>query len=383
MSENGRGVLMSSDLVGGRLRDDVREPEPSAARSDDGTPRGASEGSGPWWAPGAGTAARDPWATGPRLGSSEPAAPWAGTAAGSPAAGVAWPPQDEPRPGAGAGGPGGPGWGGGGWGGGPIPPAGGTVAPRRAGRLVALVAAAGLAAGALGGAGAAVVLDRQAGVGTLSGASISTGAAPTAMDAKAVAAAVLPSVVQVQAQVSQGRSTGSGFVIDRQGHVLTNAHVVGDARQVTVVTNDGTRLAGTVVGADAAHDVAVVQVQGGDLNPLVLGRSGAVAVGDPVLAVGSPLGLTGTVTQGIISAKDRGVEVGNGEKLKALQTDAPINPGNSGGPLVDSAGRVIGMNTAIATLGGGGLGGESGSIGIGFAIPIDRAVQVAQQLLGR
>ncbi|MGN6333788.1 MAG: trypsin-like peptidase domain-containing protein [Motilibacteraceae bacterium] len=381
---------MSSDLVGGRLRDDdVRAPEPSAAPSAAGTPQGTNEGSGPWWAPGAGTPARDPWATGPVLGSSAPAPSalsWAGRPADPSAAGAAWPPpvQDRPRPEPGAGGPGAPGWGGGGWGEGPTPPSGGTVAPRRAGRLVALVAAAGLAAGALGGAGAAVVLDRQAGVGTLSGASISTGVAPTAMDAKAVAAAVLPSVVQIQAQVSQGRSTGSGFVIDRQGHVLTNAHVVGDARQVTVVTNDGTRLAGTVVGADAAHDVAVVRVQGGDLSPLVLGRSGAVAVGDPVLAVGSPLGLSGTVTQGIISAKDRGVEVGNGEKLKALQTDAPINPGNSGGPLVDSAGRVIGMNTAIATLGGGsGPGAESGSIGIGFAIPIDRAVQVAQQLLGR
>jgi putative serine protease PepD len=374
---------MSSDLAGGRLRDgDVREPDLSASRSDDGTARGSSEGSGPWWAPGGGTASRDPWATGPALGSS--AAPtWAGTPSGPAAAGSAWPPpvQDRPQPEPGGGGPGGPGWGGGGWGEGPTPPAGGTVAPRRAGRLVALVVAAGLAAGALGGAGAAVVLDRQAGVGTLSGASISTGAAPTAMDAKAVAAAVLPSVVQIQAQVSQGRSTGSGFVIDRQGHVLTNAHVVGDAQQVTVVTNDGTRLAGTVVGADAAHDVAVIQVQGGDLAPLVLGRSSAVAVGDPVLAVGSPLGLSGTVTQGIISAKDRDVEVGNGEKLKALQTDAPINPGNSGGPLVDSAGRVIGMNSAIATLGS--AGGESGSIGIGFAIPIDRAVQVAQQLLGR
>ncbi|MGN6246300.1 MAG: S1C family serine protease [Motilibacteraceae bacterium] len=370
---------MSSDLIGGRLRDgDAREDDPRVAGADEGTPHGTSGGSGPWWAPGGsgGGSSRDPWTTGP-AGAGGSGRSSAGTA-------TAWPPAQPPqRPETGAGGPGGPGWGGSGWGGGPTPPPGGTVAPRRAGRLVALVAAAGLAAGALGGAGAAVVLDRQAGVGTLSGASVSTGAAPTAMDAKAVAAAVLPSVVQIQAQVSQGRSTGSGFVIDRQGHVLTNAHVVGDAQQVTVVTNDGTRLAGTVVGADAAHDVAVVRVQGGDLNPLVLGRSSAVAVGDPVLAVGSPLGLSGTVTQGIISAKDRDVEVGNGEKLKALQTDAPINPGNSGGPLVDSAGRVIGMNTAIATLGGGGLGGESGSIGIGFAIPIDRAVQVAQQLLGR
>ncbi|MDF5757024.1 trypsin-like peptidase domain-containing protein, partial [Spongiactinospora sp. TRM90649] len=188
----------------------------------------------------------------------------------------------------------------------------------------------------------------------------------------AVAARVLPSVVSVES----GRGAGSGFVIDAAGHVLTNEHVVSGRSRVTVVFGDGRRAPARVVGSDAGNDLAVLAVDGTTgLTPAVLGRSADVAVGDQVLAVGSPLGLSGTVTSGIVSAVDRRVPFGAGGETTAVQTDASINPGNSGGPLVNARGEVIGVNTAILSSRSG------GSIGIGFAIPIDRAADVAERII--
>ncbi|MFD0659451.1 S1C family serine protease [Thermocatellispora tengchongensis] len=188
-----------------------------------------------------------------------------------------------------------------------------------------------------------------------------------------IAAQVLPSVVSVET----GGGNGSGFVIDATGHILTNAHVVDGRTQVSVVFDDGRRASAEVVGSDETNDLAVLAVRDATaLTPAVLGRSADVAVGDQVLAIGSPLGLQGTVTSGIVSAVDREVPFGgSGAGLTALQTDASINPGNSGGPLVNARGEVIGVNTAILSRRGG------GSIGIGFAIPIDRAADVAERII--
>jgi putative serine protease PepD len=195
-------------------------------------------------------------------------------------------------------------------------------------------------------------------------------------DLSDVAAEVLPSVVSVQVERGGRRAGGSGFVIDASGHILTNSHVVGAGGDVSVVLRDGRRLPATVVGQAADTDLAVLRADlPAGTRPLTLGRSGGVAVGDPVLAVGSPLGLSGTVTAGIISALDREVRLGGSRRGTALQTDAPINPGNSGGPLVNARGEVVGVNTAIATL------GTPGSIGIGFAIPVDRAAETAERII--
>ncbi|MEV4564291.1 trypsin-like peptidase domain-containing protein [Nonomuraea sp. NPDC049419] len=187
----------------------------------------------------------------------------------------------------------------------------------------------------------------------------------------ATAARVLPSVVSIET----GTSGGSGFVVDGQGHILTNAHVVAGSTQVTVVLADGTRLTARVAGADGGEDLAVLEVDHpAELTPATLGRSSELAVGDQVLAIGSPLGLSGTVTSGIVSALDREVRLGDSRRT-AVQTDASINPGNSGGPLVNAQGEVVGVNTAIAASRGG------GNIGIGFAIPIDRAAPIAERII--
>ncbi|MGP3956965.1 S1C family serine protease [Nonomuraea sp. 3N208] len=232
--------------------------------------------------------------------------------------------------------------------------------------LVAAVTGAG--AGVVGGrlfegsepAPAAAALPRAAPVPSASLSGLS-----------ATAARVLPSVVSVEV----GRGGGSGFVVDDRGHILTNAHVVQGSDQVTVILNDGRRLSAQVIGEDDDEDLAVLEVSyPGDLTPATLGRSGDLAVGDQVLAIGSPLGLSGTVTAGIVSALDREVRLG-GARRTAVQTDASINPGNSGGPLVNTRGEVVGVNTAIAA----GRGG--GNIGIGFAIPIDRAAPIAERII--
>ena len=176
-----------------------------------------------------------------------------------------------------------------------------------------------------------------------------------------------------------GTATGSGFVIDEDGHVLTNSHVVAGASEILVTLGDSdTAYPAEVVGTDPATDLALLRADApeGQLHPLPLGNSTRVEVGDPVVAIGNPFGLDRTVTSGIVSALQRQIEAPNGFSISnVIQTDAPINPGNSGGPLIDPAGEVIGVNSQIETAGGG------GNVGIGFAIPINTAREVVAQLL--
>ncbi|MGA5879370.1 trypsin-like peptidase domain-containing protein [Streptomyces cellulosae] len=210
-----------------------------------------------------------------------------------------------------------------------------------------------------------------------------------------IAAQALPSVVTLHVSGSGTAGTGTGFVLDDRGHILTNDHVVepaGKNGEITVTFHSGDTAEATVVGRDSGYDLAVVRVKGvRGLTPLPLGNSDNVQVGDPVVAIGAPFDLAGTVTSGIISARERPITAG-GEKgdgsdvsyVDALQTDAPINPGNSGGPLLDGKGRVIGINSAIRSADGGldPEGGQSGSIGLGFAIPINQGKRVAEELIG-
>jgi S1-C subfamily serine protease len=179
-------------------------------------------------------------------------------------------------------------------------------------------------------------------------------------------------------QEQQGTATGSGFVIDRDGTILTNAHVVSGATHVSVQFADTQRVAAKVLGKDQSTDLALLKVDpsGLKLTPLTLGSSKNVQVGDPAIAIGNPFGLERTLTTGVISAVHRTIQAPNNFSIDdALQTDAPINPGNSGGPLIDAAGKVIGINSQIAT-----GSGSNGSVGIGFAVPIDTAKQVIPQL---
>ena len=207
----------------------------------------------------------------------------------------------------------------------------------------------------------------------------------------AVAQQLLPSTVQISAEFEgeAGGATGSGFVLDRQGHVITNNHVVEDAAEgdgpIEIVDEDGNRYDAEVVGRSPVYDLAVLfAAKATKLHPASLGASRVLRVGDGVVAIGSPLGLSSTVTAGIVSALDRPVTTGDSANdssyINAVQTDAAINPGNSGGPLVDLKGQVVGVNSAIATTGGG-FGGESGNIGVGFAIPIEQVQITADQIL--
>nr|WP_246304164.1 trypsin-like peptidase domain-containing protein [Nocardioides thalensis] len=206
-----------------------------------------------------------------------------------------------------------------------------------------------------------------------------------------VAAKVLPSTVQIIAEFEDGTgATGSGFVLDRKGHIITNNHVVADADAdggtISIVDQEGQHHEAEVVGRSPVYDVAVLYADGAtDLKPASLGRSERLRVGDPVVAIGSPLGLSATVTSGIVSALGRPVSTDGTEDqssyINAVQTDAAINPGNSGGPLVDRRGQVVGVNSAIATNGGGTFNGEAGNIGVGFAIPVEQVVVTADQIL--
>ena len=203
-----------------------------------------------------------------------------------------------------------------------------------------------------------------------------------------IAARVSPSVVSIDAQTPQGGDTGSGFFIQSDGTILTNNHVIEGAvtsgGSITVNLVNGKSYPATVMGRDGSYDLAVLKIDVTDSPALQLGNSDTIQVGDPVIAIGSPLGLAGTVTSGIISAKDRPVTSGGGTGqnsfINALQTDAAINPGNSGGPLVDANGAVIGVNSAIASLGSN-FASQSGSIGLGFAIPINQAKKTAEQII--
>jgi putative serine protease PepD len=199
-----------------------------------------------------------------------------------------------------------------------------------------------------------------------------------------IVSAVLPSVVSILVEGAEESGSGSGFVLRPDGYILTNNHVVNfsdDDKKITVVFGDGTEAKGTIVGTNDSYDLAVIKVKESALRPLTLGNSDALAVGDSAIAIGAPLGLDGTVTYGIISALDRPVTAGTQgdvSYINAIQTDAAINPGNSGGPLLDATGRVIGVNSAIATMIGG---GEGGSIGLGFAIPVNSAKRIAEEII--
>jgi S1-C subfamily serine protease len=176
----------------------------------------------------------------------------------------------------------------------------------------------------------------------------------------------------------RGQATGSGFVIDQDGHILTNAHVVAGASKIEVGFSDNKTVGAKLVGRDASNDVALLKVSTDkkELHPLTLGNSAKAKVGDAVVAIGNPFGLDRTVTTGIVSALQRQLRAPNGFTIQnVIQTDAAINPGNSGGPLIDAQGRVIGINSQIATAGSGG-----GNIGIGFAVPINKAGEIADQL---
>jgi putative serine protease PepD len=279
---------------------------------------------------------------------------------------------------------------------GPVEPA--LIGSRRRGRgrgaFVIMVVAASLVAGLIGGIAGGALRDDVSG---------STGRSPTVTlpepvkndgprpvgGVTAVADAVLPSVVSIKVTSATASGTGSGFVIDAaHGYVLTNNHVVTaggstSASTIRVVFQDGTQVSGKVVGRDASYDLAVVKVEAKGLRQVQLGDSDAVRVGDPVVAIGAPLGLQGTVTTGIVSALNRPVAAGEGNQpafINAIQTDAAINPGNSGGPLVDATGRVIAVNSAIARATGE-TGDTGGNIGLGFAIPSNQARRTAQELI--
>jgi S1-C subfamily serine protease len=267
--------------------------------------------------------------------------------------------------------------------------------PRRAGRL--RIGLAGLVAGALigggAGAGVAALLDEPAGTSGTSAVAqnVVIKNPETATTATAAAAKAAPSVVTIYVTSSSGSGSGSGVVLTKDGYVLTNNHVVaegGGSGTVQVRTSDGALYDATVVGTDAASDLAVVRLDGAeDLSPATFADSDDVQVGDVAVAIGAPLGLSNTVTDGIISATDRAVATGSTQDdatvIDALQTDAAINPGNSGGALVNGAGEVIGINTAIATVASGvpGSQSQSGNIGVGFAIPSNTVQRIAQEII--
>ncbi|WP_456044158.1 trypsin-like peptidase domain-containing protein [Streptomyces tendae] len=252
-----------------------------------------------------------------------------------------------------------------------------------------------LVSGGIGGAVGAH-LERNGGMGTVELPQAGPEAAERDPDSVAgIAARALPSVVTLHVSGSEAAGTGTGFVLDDRGHILTNNHVVepaGSGGEITVTFNSGDTAEAEVVGRDSGYDLAVVKVKGvTGLTPMPLGNSENVHVGDPVVAIGAPFDLAGTVTSGIISAKERPITAGGEEGdasdvsyVDALQTDAPINPGNSGGPLLDARGRAIGINSAIRSADSGSAesdGGQAGSIGLGFAIPINQGKRVAEELI--
>jgi putative serine protease PepD len=285
------------------------------------------------------------------------------------------------------------------------PPAGVTssaptaIAPleqpgRRRPRSASVIAVAALTALLIGGAagyGGATLARRTDSSATTAAPSAPTSPGvtrtpvappPGSANTVEVAKRVLPATVMIQV----GRGTGSGFVIDQEGRIVTNNHVIAEAAngsRMRVIFPDGRRYGAVMVGRSPSYDLAVIKVSGArSLIPVELGDSDQVQIGEPVIAVGSPLGLPGTVTQGIISARNRPVMVSEGADadsatayISAIQTDAPINPGNSGGPLVDAGARVIGVNSAILTF------AASRNIGLGFAIPINQAATIADLLI--
>jgi len=248
-----------------------------------------------------------------------------------------------------------------------------------------------LVAALFGGiAGALIMSGRDSKTASLPAAPAGSAVRPAGSIAD-IAARALPSVVTIKVTGADAAGTGSGFVLRKDGYILTNNHVVDGAAasgKITVLFTDGKVSDAKIIGRDASYDLAVIRVDRRDLPVLALGVSSTVVVGDPVIAVGAPLGLDSTVTSGIVSALNRPVTPGGSADstaafINAIQTDAAINPGNSGGPLLDMAGRVIGVNSAIARIAGSDnpVGGQSGNIGVGFAIPSDQARKTAEQLI--
>ena len=277
------------------------------------------------------------------------------------------------------------------------------VSNRPAGWMWPAIAGLALVLGLTGGVAGSVIYNRTSDSSSASdggtGDGLNTTSVQTAAPIKggkasvaAVAQELLPSTVQISAEYDgqDAGATGSGFVIDDAGHVITNNHVVEQAANddgpIEVVDQDGNRFEATVVGRSPVYDLAVLYCdEAKDMKPAVLGESQALHVGDPVVAFGSPLGLSSTVTAGIVSALQRPVTTGDSAEessyINAVQTDAAINPGNSGGPLVNMLGQVIGVNSAIATTGGTTGGDQAGNIGVGFAIPIEQVKVTADQIL--
>lgn len=273
-----------------------------------------------------------------------------------------------------------------------LPP---TRPPRRglgAGAVIGMVVGAGLiavTAGTIGGGVGYLVARETLPPATVEAPAAQAGAIlPSVMPGSIaeIAADVQPAVVQLNVVGGQGEGTGSGFVISDDGYIITNHHVAGVAGSggsIEVAFSDGTTADGRLVGSNPGYDIAVVKVNRTGMDSVPLGSSADLNVGDAVIAVGSPLGLTGTVTTGIVSALNRPVTAGGqGETafINAIQTDAAINPGNSGGPLLNGNGEVIGVNSAIATMGVG-ADGQAGSIGLGFSIPIDVAKRITQEII--
>jgi putative serine protease PepD len=296
-----------------------------------------------------------------------------------------------------------------------------------AGKVVALIVAAALVGGGagLGGAYAGVQLWGGSSTSAVAGPQTVTVNNPDSVTATAaIAAKVVPSVVTISASAGSSGGTGSGVILNKDGYVLTNTHVVtldgqsGDAK-ISATTSDGRVFDATIVGTDPTYDLAVIKLDNpSNLTPIEWGDSDKLNVGDATVAVGAPLGLSNTVTTGIVSALNRSIQVassaapegdsgeqapqqGQGESpfffdfgqgqqqsgatesisIAVIQTDAAINPGNSGGALVNGEGKLIGINVAIASAGGSSSGGQSGSIGVGFSIPSDIAKRVSQEII--
>lgn len=283
------------------------------------------------------------------------------------------------------------------------------VAPapkKRARGPLALLAAVAIVAAAIGG-GTAYAFQELTGNDTVATSSTSTNVVPTGKkgDVATIAAAVSPSVVEISATLSNGSSTGSGVIITSNGEIVTNNHVISGASSIKVTTSSGKSYTAKVVGTDSKKDLALIKLEGASgLKAATLGNSSGVQVGDTVVAIGSPEGLSGTVTSGIVSALNRDVTVSTDEgqsqgqgggdgrwpfsfggqqfngdtgssttTYKAIQTDASLNPGNSGGALIDAAGNIIGINSAMYSASSQSSSGSSdaGSVGLGFAIPIN------------
>ncbi|MFF6786685.1 trypsin-like peptidase domain-containing protein [Streptomyces sp. NPDC012510] len=278
-----------------------------------------------------------------------------------------------------------------------------SASKKRARGPLALLAAVAIVAAAIGG-GTAYGIQELTGTSTTASSSTSTSVVPTSQKGtvSGVAKAVSPSIVEINASSNAGESTGSGVIITSEGEIITNNHVISGASQIKVRTSDGKSYTAEVVGTDSKKDLALIKLRDASgLKAATLGDSGGVKVGDQVVAIGSPEGLTGTVTSGIVSALDRDVTVSTGEDqgqqqqqgdgrwpfefggqefngdtgsstttYKALQTDASLNPGNSGGALIDMNGNIIGINSAMYSAADA-TSSSAGSVGLGFAIPIN------------